>query len=677
MTLKYYSDFISSDGHAYRVEILKDFIGSAEEVTLMADPITIEWQDVDKIKPIHKSRATVRLFSNTDRRFIDLYTSVVGSVLLRVTRDNVIYWSGTMDTEQYEEPYSFKSGYAVNITFSDFAPLDRFKWGNTGIQSINDIILACLSKSGVEYSSIDQQISTQGGILSHLLNNENFYEDQSPKTYLDVLESVLQPFALKIVQKNGKICIFDLNAMYSVTPATLTAKGTDSILSADKIYNNVTVNFSPLENFDIIDASVDYESVRNWSVRPVGVDNAEGSPKGFDLYTDVIGEGLNTASGEYFKIAPVYSGQKEAGIAWRIKTAYNTTEDTINPSITIAENASYDYVLRAPNTKYISNIQSDNRIRIKLMMMFDVRYNPFEPAGVQNEEGNYDRLKNWCNFAYVPFTLLLKDASGNVIAHYKNKNVYDSSSYPPATGWVYDSAWSRTDGYLAFYSTTNRKSETGMGAWATNKPCIGFYQGNLPKIYTYMNDGEYISIPNIPGWLEFTVYPGVDTFDYGRKMKPINPLIRWVLYKSVKIELVDRYGNNLEQKDVEYSAWLNESASEELSLDTIIGTMKNPAATAKGLISDPSGAIVSKFIRAGVNDYLENLLIGTIYSNYAKRMNVIDGTYALIPGYIPVTEDGKKYIIVGEDQDLRLGKSRMKIVEFAPDTYTGIEYGTV
>ena len=107
------------------------------------------------------------------------------------------------------------------------------------------------------------------------------------------------------------------------------------------------------------------------------------------MYTDVIGEGLNTVSGEYFKIDPVYSGQKEAGIAWRIKTAYNTTEDTINPAITIAENTSYDYVLRVPDLKYINSIGGDNRIRIKLSMLFDVRYNPFEPEGDRNEKDNY------------------------------------------------------------------------------------------------------------------------------------------------------------------------------------------------------------------------------------------------------------------------------------------------
>lgn len=677
MTTLYYSEFRSKDGYDYRIEILKDFIGSAQEIKLMATPIKIDWPDVDKVAPIHKSRATLSLYSDTDSKFTGLYTTVVGAVKLRVLRDGVLYWSGTMDTEQYEEPYSYKQGYAVSITFSDLAPLGRSKWSGTGIQTIGAILNECITKSGIENLGVVNYISTSEDIMTHKINTEIFYNSQKSSTYLDVLEKVLQPFALKIKQQNGRIYIFDLNDLYSQEASTLTAKGNDAYISADKVYNNVVVRLSPAESLTIVDAKVDYDSVRNWGVRTVRVDNHESSPKGFDLYTDIIGEGLSTVSGEYFKIDPVYSGQKEAGIAWRIKTAYNTTEDTINPAITIAENTSYDYVLRVPDLKYINSIGGDNRIRIKLSMLFDVRYNPFEPEGDRNEKDNYKDMKNWCNFAYIPFTLLLKDDSGNVIAYYKNKNVYDSNSFPVATGWVYGSGWARTDAYLAFYNTTNRKSETGLGGWQTNRPCIGFYQDKLPKIYEYMNDGEYIPLPNIPGRLEFTVYPGVNTFDYGREMKPINPKVRWLLYRDVKIELVDRYGKSLETNDVEYSAWLTEGAEEELSIDTVIGTMKDPFPTSKGLILDHSGNVVSKFTRAGRYDYLENLLIGTVYSNYAARKNVIEGTYKAIHDLKPVTEGSKKYFISADELDLRAGKSSLKLIEFSPDTYTGIEYGSV
>ena len=133
MTTLYYSEFRSKDGYNYRIEILKDFIGSSQEIKLMATPIKIDWPDVDKVAPIHKSRATLSLYSDTDSKFTGLYTTVVGAVKLRVLRDGVLYWSGTMDTELYEEPYSFKSGYAVSITFSDIAPLSRYKWAGTGI----------------------------------------------------------------------------------------------------------------------------------------------------------------------------------------------------------------------------------------------------------------------------------------------------------------------------------------------------------------------------------------------------------------------------------------------------------------------------------------------------------------------------------------------------------------
>ena len=58
-----------------------------------------------------------------------------------VYRNGERYWTGILDTEQYEEPYSTLSGYEVSLTFSDFAALDRVKWNApTGYLSLRKII---------------------------------------------------------------------------------------------------------------------------------------------------------------------------------------------------------------------------------------------------------------------------------------------------------------------------------------------------------------------------------------------------------------------------------------------------------------------------------------------------------------------------------------------------------
>ncbi len=89
-------------------------------------------------------------------------------------------------------------------------------------------------------------------------------------------------------------------------------------------------------------------------------------------------------------------------------------------------------LFKVPETPYLAYIGLDRRnykLKLNISLLFDVRYNPFEEAQVLNEEGNWDRLKNWCNFAYVPFILTLRDAEGKAIYHWQNKGVKDSNSY--------------------------------------------------------------------------------------------------------------------------------------------------------------------------------------------------------------------------------------------------------
>ena len=92
------------------------------------------------------------------------------------------------------------------------------------------------------------------------------------------------------------------------------------------------------------------------------------------------------------------------------------------------------------------------RLRIDLSLLADVRYNPFEEAKANlNEAGNWDRMQNWCNYAYVPVMLRLYDGDGNVLYHYENNAVMESGSYKQdGARWVAgDGKWGSM--WLAYY----------------------------------------------------------------------------------------------------------------------------------------------------------------------------------------------------------------------------------
>ena len=101
--------FVARDNTVWSVELLRDGIPvpSDRELDFPADePLSIEWEHRDKEDPVCGSVCTLTVISPGDRTYLDLYTIEAGSVRLDVSRNGTLSWSGTLDTEFYEEPYS-------------------------------------------------------------------------------------------------------------------------------------------------------------------------------------------------------------------------------------------------------------------------------------------------------------------------------------------------------------------------------------------------------------------------------------------------------------------------------------------------------------------------------------------------------------------------------------------
>ncbi len=706
MSMRYFGEFYSRKGVLWRVEIWQNanspFV--PEEVRFPADsPLEIEWKYSDKLNPVIGSSATLVLESPSDRKFMDLYTIEVGTVLLNVKRQGELYWSGMLDPELYEEPFSRDKLYDVPLTFSDFSILERLNFSGKGFFSIRQLINSCLNACGFTIHHIREYISTSQypGDSDKFLDEtsvlaDNFYDEGGkPVTLREMLEEVLRTFSLHIMQKHGEVIIYDLNALYStLEPEVINWKSDDAVLGVDKVFNNVKVTFSPYSRHKLLKAELnedDYPTPTEGGVL-VYINN-----KDLKYTTDPIPEGfrvflstgtndkitINAASGaKFYTISPIYSGSESRGVAHCMRpfnVQYLHAATPVFQNRNEKNNVISQELFRVNDMAYLGYIgykRTNYKLKVSLDLLFDVRYNPFENADSLNESGNWTRLNAWCNFAYVPIILTLRDAQGKALYHYENKGVMLSNGYEGKGYWrAGEGAWG--DAYLAYYDKSNRKSASGLGGWSTNLPSIGYYRGGLPSKLDKLGNGELIDLPTSAGWLELKVGTGVHQFDYERECKNIYDRTRWILYKNPSITLVDNYGNDLSSDDLEHSSWINKAAKEELTIDTIVGSMATPTPSARGqLFSSGTSSIINKFYRAGKQDYVERLLIGTVYSNYASRMNLLSGSVNLLPHFGILTDihEPGRYILLNEVQNVIEDESEIKTVQFLPDNYEGIEY---
>ena len=714
MGVRYKGEFVGIDGTVWRVDILqRDYTGTVGELTFPADePLIIAWEERSKEEPIQGSIATLKIESPGDRTYIDLYTVEAGYITMRVYRDGSLYWSGCLDPEFYEEPYDRADKYDVTLTFTDFGILDRIDWESTDFWTLDAIVSGAIARAGIradgQYTLRCSTAISSGKTFSLAdvsITGSNFFdEDGEPRTWLEVLKAVLQPFALRIIQRGGAVYVYDINALATGnTNGSIEWDGEGSTLSADRVVSTCKVTFSPYNKTLIYDGGLDADDVVSAGALPVeyGVEDPWGEQlPGFKL---LIGDKSKTdlpytiPNGILTKVESVYSGNDEAMVLiarrGHAQTNYNT--DVYNKFHSAYPDNHFEQATAAVDaivTKpaYLRDSGSAFKLRISVEALVDVRYNPYETAGEKNEEGSWSRLQNWSNFGYIPASLYLKDANGKILYHYTNRRKISTNDYATpwepvtsldsgAQGWV-AGAPSRPDTYmLCWYSATDRKSASGFGGWQTNRQCIGYYRRQLPTLYDKRGTGDFIDLPPVAGFIELHIMDRVWQFDYGCEEKDIYQYLRWVALKDPKIQLVDKWGKEIEEKDVEYTGWVNRLASEELNIGTEVGTLDDNMPAARGVLVDKSRNQIRKFIRGGVQDCLERLLIGTIYSQYSTRHTKLTGDCTIVPWGLPVcTEQNQpataRFILAGETQDCQAAVSECIWVEALADDWVGLEF---
>lgn len=496
----YSGSFLSRKGHTIKVDILKEGTPtSVGDLSFPAEsPLTIEWSSDSKKEIIQGSTATLTVISPGDRTYLDLYTTEVGSVRLNVYRDNALYWSGSLDTEFYEEPFTSARDYDVTLTFSDFGLWDRLKYNLIGLVSIDDILRDAISRSCTSLSGYTKHISTSmnGTTLTledvTILSDNFMDEDGEVKSVQEAVEGVLQPLDLHIRQYAGAIHVYDLNAQSKLTAETLSWVSDDQVLGVDEVANSVTVTFSPYANATVFSdeytqytgkvSTSDFESATrqgfltmaggstsdgatthawypDYSDRSNGQSDQDYQNLSFGLYTGLDNakfSGLEYINPSVFKakILPLLGGDEADCLMigyWYSGHTHATSEakqwrGAWKPGQKNATNMDNTKIFTAAQGNLFPDATGLGRVKIMMELLYDPRYNFSSSAGDDNEKGYAEDFTKKSSTIYVPVRIYVRDNSGNILCHYKNSDRCKSSDID--LWFNRDSYSSNTDGWI-------------------------------------------------------------------------------------------------------------------------------------------------------------------------------------------------------------------------------------
>lgn len=425
---------------------------------------------------------------------------------------------------------------------------------------------------------------------------------------------------------------------------------------------------------------------------------------------------LSNSAVRFFRIVPQYDGTECEGIAlrwtavrgakvtfpggWQAEyqyAPYGVSTDALTGFLT-----DIGAVLFKSSPVWIPPVANAGNLvlRVGLEMLLDPRFNPFESAE-NNELMKYkDWYSNWNthgNFVYVPVTIKFQPDGSDAVYVWDNRSIVQTAVGSPVKSingtygsWVRltndetPNAW----GWLAYYDAKDRKETSGVLGWKKNRPAINPHTADTLSILTNAEDGQYVPYPNYGGgggklWVEvragnWQISDGNATLQNVNYNNPkqLWGKFSWLLFKLPEIEIMNstQFDKTINTDDVEYNAQLNSAAKEPIEIDTICGTSAEGVPTARGAyFNAETGKQITQLSRAGRTTQAEDLLIGTLYSQFAQRRTTLSGEaqlmYDPIAVYTEANQDGKLFMATEDVQDVRMDCSDAVYVEIRPDEY--------
>lgn len=682
MSLRYFYEFRGTDNVLNKVEIVAKKTVSAKEITAFGEnPFSISYPKTLKLDPIQGSGFSMNLVSEEVFQFMDLHTDDMQEYMIRFYRAGQLYWIGYLDPELYSENLSSSPPYDVEFSGADFNIMERLTFLDDKEKEYTDIntllvqLKRCLNKLALPFQKLYIGCSTIPGdvVLSpsetalHKLyiQSANFYdEDKEPMKCREVVESILQPFGLMMVQRDASIFIYDYNTIE--TGGVMKSYSFDTLSYAGD--TPVSILLGDISEIGTVstDASLGFEAlVNNTDI----TSSLYGDKK---IFNESISEKTlsekktNIVTGNKYKIEYFAKDENIESLNAGEFIVYTNTE---NDSTIIGANLPYGQVSQFEKRYVIKGNQyiignEGYSINIKMNAYANTRDNPFSS---DLPPGDTSRAK----ILFLKGTLYTVSSEGIPL------NVYQMGQWRPTNGVV-------PNGGLEFFFASDKDTWNAnpFNSWITNSNIYPrFIVGeNYPPMLEEKNflKGQNIDLKsNANGYLVFDIlqesyiaHPTGSAYPYVG--------VKNVIINDISLTILDKNGDEISTDDYEFKSYINKKVASDYNnvvLNCISGNEdKLPVGKANILkkMTDHYELQLS-YTRGGQTNILERLLMCTIHSNYSAKnreikidLSMTENPMMRKVSYNSVLGD-RKLLTTGCMLDFRNATTTIEATDFSKD----------
>lgn len=672
-----YRGWASDKDNVFCIDIIDTEILLIEKPeTVIVNNISLKTSNLKKTDAVHSNSLSFTITSMRDMQFLELYTANQYKYKVHLYKNDILIWSGHIDSEVYEESYNYSSRYPVTITASDFGILKRNKYSLKGIVSVFNIIKNAVEVAKMDFNNIyiANTISISGVVgrcLENIFINLLNFED---KTIHEAIDGILKSFSLRILYISGSIYITDFNALCSEKHTynrynnlfsyvgqeeishnlgSIKLVKADAVLSVQPIYQTaqITYKINPEESLLKISSGSDWKGLIRQEIIVV----PDTKEDGFVIST-------------YDS-----SGETNMEISYPL-TWVKTTPYLSDANISGARSFEYSQsiggvIIKSKNTRFITP-SSRYRLRVKMNVLLSVSNNPFEGVSLANHKGNNKDMNNHSNIIWFYADLYLKNSSGEVIYFYASKE-YDHT----VAGWVKVKSNVQTRNYILAYYNENRKNESPAGRVMTNGIFIS--NNNRAALSSFaknnIGNGDIVPMPPVAGYLEIVVYRGFKCFDYQCAIKQNYNDFKWLIYGGITVNVEDiSTGKALPNDDIVYQCRINDYAKDEYKETMVVGSNIDENPLSKSSIYkmiDGDYHIATSFKKDGIEKTLEDFRIISLFSNFSNKLLELNSTIMVKSGFGYIVENGKKMFKISSDYDVVNGFEKATFIEICPDNF--------
>lgn len=245
----------------------RDYAGAVEEVKGSDTPfvVRLRGEESDLFTSVLSTECTIGLTSESNFKFLDLFTQDDRKYRVIAYTNGTEYWRGFIKPGLYQEQYYTDTNYYVSadatdqlVTLQDLQFVDKDGNKIKGVNSLIKIISFILAKTDLDlpirscvniWETDMNQTSSDDPLDQTHIDTDSFYsEDGTPFVMLDVLRSILDSFGSRLFQWGGYWYIIPLDFY------TTTIQYRDFDVNGDYVTNGT---FDP-----VLDIKVSTESSR-------------------------------------------------------------------------------------------------------------------------------------------------------------------------------------------------------------------------------------------------------------------------------------------------------------------------------------------------------------------------------------------------------------------------------